>query len=101
MQTVSLISGNVCTIGFLNKRPGRSAHLTGSVGRVWDSWSWCHEFEFHVGCRDYVKSLKKKERGPEVQHFGTKGHQINGSSLEQTHLLRNKDFTPSQTSGSM
>ena len=30
-------------------------HLTDSVERECDSWSWGGEFEHHNGCRDYLK----------------------------------------------
>ena len=44
----------------VRRKMGIEGHLTGSVGRACDSWSWCCMSELHVGCGDYLK-LKSLE----------------------------------------
>ena len=42
-------------------------HLAGSVGRAWGSWSQGHEFESHIGRRDYLKKEEEEEEEKEEE----------------------------------
>lgn len=65
-------------------------HLGGSVRRACDSQSQGHKFKFHIGCRDYLKTLIQNKT---KQNHRTAGSEKNWGTRNVLYLDSSDSFT--------